>query len=135
MADSSRPIGARPLSPHLQVWRWHVTLAASILHRAAGVAIYAGILMLAGWAYALHAGAGAFAAYTGVLASTPGLVVLFLITLALLFHLANGVRHLVWDVGFGFATKTADATAWGAFAFALVANVGLWLALAASGKL
>jgi len=135
MADSSRPTGARPLSPHLQVWRWHVTLAASILHRAAGVAIYAGILMLAGWAFALHAGPQVFATYTSVLASAPGLVVLFLITLALLFHLANGVRHLVWDVGFGFAPKTADATAWGAFAFALVANAGLWLALAASGKL
>jgi len=135
MADSSRPIGVRPLSPHLQVWRWHVTLAASILHRAAGVAIYFGILILAGWVLALHAGVQAFAAYTGALASTPGLVVLFLITLALLFHLANGVRHLVWDVGFGFAPKTADATAWGAFAFALVANVGLWLALAASGKI
>jgi len=88
-----------------------------------------------GWAFALHAGPQVFATYTSVLASAPGLVVLFLITLALLFHLANGVRHLVWDVGFGFAPKTADATAWGAFAFALVANAGLWLALAASGKL
>lgn len=135
MADSSRPIGARPLSPHLQVWRWHVTLAASILHRVAGVAIYGGLLILTGWVFALNAGPGAFAAYAGALASPVGLVVLFLITLALLFHLANGVRHLFWDVGFGFRPTTADATAWGAFLFAAAANAALWFALLAGGKI
>jgi succinate dehydrogenase / fumarate reductase cytochrome b subunit len=64
-------------------------------------------------------------------ASTPGKVVLFLITLSLFFHLANGIRHLFWDAGAGLETATANRTAWAAFAFALVAAVALWVFLAA----
>ncbi|MGH7022427.1 MAG: succinate dehydrogenase, cytochrome b556 subunit [Caulobacteraceae bacterium] len=135
MAEILRPMGARPLSPNWQGWRWHVTMTASILHRLAGMAIYAGLLILMGWLIALRAGEAAFSAYAGVLASPIGLIVLFLITLALLFHLANGVRHFAWDLGFGFAPKTADATAWGAFAFAAVVNLLFWLLLAMRGSL
>jgi len=123
------------LSPHWQVWRPHITMAASILHRLAGLAIYFGMLILVGWIFALHAGAETFASYAGALHTPLGLIVLFLITLALLFHLANGVRHLAWDIGFGFAPKTADATAWSAFAFAAIVDLAFWFALAAGGRL
>lgn len=117
----------RPMSPHLQVWRWHVTMATSILHRATGMALYVGILVLAGWVVALASGPDAFDAYCALLGSPPGLVVLFGLTVAFLYHLANGVRHLVWDSGKGFEPKTADMTGWAAIAFGLVAGVLIWI--------
>jgi len=125
----------RPLSPHLQVWRWHVTMTASILHRATGVALYGGALILAGWALALVSGPDAYGDYMGALASIPGRVVLFGVTVSVFFHLANGVRHLFWDCGKGFDLRTADLTAWIALAFGFVAAVAVWAAAALSGAL
>jgi succinate dehydrogenase / fumarate reductase cytochrome b subunit len=126
MAEIPRLDQTRPLSPHMQIWRWHVTMAASILHRVTGVALWVGLLILVAWLYALAAGPVAFSAVAGALASLPGLAILFMVTLSLFFHLANGIRHLAWDLGFGFQLKTADATAWGAGLFALAANLGFW---------
>jgi succinate dehydrogenase / fumarate reductase cytochrome b subunit len=126
MADASPGERPRPLSPHVLHWRWHVTMAASILNRATGVALYAGWLILAGWALALASGPDAYGAYAGVLASLPGQVVLFGVALALFFHLAAGVRHLFWDFGKGFAPRRADTTAIFAFAFAVVAAIALF---------
>jgi len=117
----------RPMSPHLQVWRWHVTMATSILHRATGIALYVGVLLLAGWVVALASGAEAFDTYRALLGSPLGLVVLFGLTVAFLYHLANGVRHLFWDAGKGFEPKTADMTGWAAIAFGVVAAVLIWI--------
>jgi succinate dehydrogenase / fumarate reductase cytochrome b subunit len=117
----------RPMSPHLQVWRWHVTMLTSILHRGTGMALYVGALVLAGWAVALAAGPDAFNAYRALLACPLGLLVLFGLTVAFLYHLANGVRHLVWDAGKGFEPKTADMTGWAAIAFGVVAAVLIWI--------
>ena len=134
MAEGAPGVRERPLSPFVQVWRWHVTMAASILNRVAGVALYIGALMLAGWALALASGPDAYAGYMGLLVSIPGRLVLFGLTLALFFHLASGVRHLVWDFGRGFAPRSADATAWLAFGFALAASLAIWsVALAGGG--
>ena len=133
MTGETQP--ARPLSPHLQIWRWHITMAASIAHRASGVALYAGLLILAAWALALAADPIHFDRLTGALHSPVGLVVLFLITLAVFFHLANGVRHLVWDLGFGFRKQTADKTALAVIAIAIAATVLFWLRLSALGAL
>jgi succinate dehydrogenase / fumarate reductase cytochrome b subunit len=117
----------RPMSPHLQVWRWHVTMATSILHRATGMALYVGALVVAGWVVALASGPEAFDAYRALLGSPLGLVVLFGLTVSFLYHLANGVRHLVWDFGKGFEPKTADMTGWAAIAFGVVASVLIWI--------
>ena len=117
----------RPLSPHMSIWRWHVTMATSILHRATGVALYVGALIVAGWAVALASGPDAFDAYRALLGSPLGLFLLFGLTFSLFYHLANGVRHLVWDAGTGFDPKTADMTGWAAIAFAVVATVLIWL--------
>jgi succinate dehydrogenase / fumarate reductase cytochrome b subunit len=135
MVESSPAGRARPLSPHLQVWRWHITLAASILHRATGVALYVGLLILAGWGLALASGRGAYLAYTGVLASVPGRVILFGLTVSLFFHMANGVRHLAWDSGKGFSPASANATALASFGFAGGAAVAVWVILALNGAL
>ena len=123
----------RPLSPHLQVWRWHVTMLTSILHRASGVALYVGALIQAGWAVSLAAGPDAYAAYQGLLASPLGRVVLFGLTLAVTYHLANGVRHLTWDAGHGLDVKSANASAVAVIAFTIVASVALWIAAAMAG--
>jgi succinate dehydrogenase / fumarate reductase cytochrome b subunit len=123
----------RPLSPHWQIWRWHVTMAASILHRVTGLLLYLGLLVLAGWALALAEGRSAFGAYADWITSWPGLVLLFLVTLSAFFHLANGIRHLAWDLGFGFKVKTADSTAIIALVFSVVAAIGFWWRLAAYG--
>lgn len=134
MAEASPGVRPRPLSPFM-IWRWHVTMAASILHRAAGVGLYLGALILAGWAFALASGPDAYAAYKACLGSIPGKVVLFGITVAVFFHLANGVRHLAWDLGQGFQPKTANATAVIAYAFAIAAAALVWAAAFAMGAL
>jgi succinate dehydrogenase / fumarate reductase cytochrome b subunit len=121
-ADAKSP-RAKPLSPHLQVWRWHVTMAASIATRATGVALYVGVLIVAVGAATLAAGPDAYGVYIGLLGSPLGLLVLFGLTVSIFYHLAAGLRHLVFDSGKGFLPATANATAWAAFAFAAVASV------------
>ncbi len=117
----------RPMSPHLQVWRWHVTMATSILHRGTGMALYVGVLVLAGWIAALAGGADSYGGYMRLLGSPLGLLVLFGLTVSFLYHLANGVRHLFWDSGVGFEPKTADATGWATIVFGVVASVLIWV--------
>ena len=125
----------RPLSPHMSVWRWHVTMFTSIAHRVSGVGLYLAALIAAGWAVALASGPDIYAAYMALLGSPLGKVVLFAITLGLFYHLANGVRHLVWDFGYGFKVRTADSSAIVVIAFAITATVGLWLVAAMRGLL
>lgn len=92
----------RPLSPHLQVYRWGLHMVLSILHRATGVALGVGTLVLAWWLMALASGPDAFAQVQSCLSSWLGRLVLFGFTWALMLHLCNGIRHLVWDTGRGF---------------------------------
>lgn len=135
MTEASRGLRERPTSPHLQVWRWHVTMLTSILHRATGVALYGGALILAGWAVALAAGDGPYSVYMGLLASPLGRIVLFGMTLSVFYHLANGVRHLVWDAGEGFDIKTADFSSVVVIAFAVAASLGIWVIAFLTGAL
>ena len=116
----------RPLSPHLQVWRWHVTMAASIATRVSGVALYVGALIASAWALCLAGGAGPYATFMGVMGSPLGLLVLFGLAAAIFYHLAAGLRHLVWDSGSGFLPKTANATGAAAFAFGLLGAVAVF---------
>ena len=126
MTDASRTPRAKPLSPHLQVWRWHITMATSILHRATGCALYVGALIAAAWAVSLASGPQAYAAFKGLMGSWLGLFVMFGLTLSLFYHLANGVRHLVWDTGHGLDVKSANASAVVVFAFAVAATLAVW---------
>jgi succinate dehydrogenase / fumarate reductase, cytochrome b subunit len=117
---------ARPMSPHLSIWRWHLTMFCSILNRMTGVALYGGLLILAAWAVALSSGPHAYALVMGLLGSILGKLVLLGLTFSLLFHLAGGIRHLVWDAGYGYAPKTADMTGAAAIAFAVVGTAAVW---------
>ena len=135
MADASRGPRPRPTSPSVWIWRWHVTMVASIAHRASGVALYGGALILMLFAVSLASGPDGYAAFKGLMGSIPGKVVLFGLTMSAFYHMANGVRHLTWDAGAGFEPKTADMTAWVAFAFGLVMSVGVWVLAAMTGAL
>jgi len=114
------------MSPFISVWRWHITMATSILHRATGVALYVGALIAAAWAISLAQGPDAYANFKGVMGTPIGKLVMFGLTLSYFYHLANGVRHLAWDAGKGFEVKTADATAIVVFAFAAAATAAVW---------
>lgn len=135
MTDAARAPRERPLSPHLQVWRWHITMWTSILHRATGVALYAGALILTAWAVTLAAGPEAYATFKGLLGSPLGKLVMFGLTASAFYHLGNGVRHLFWDAGAGLDIKSANASAVAVFAFTVVATVAVWIIAAMTGAL
>lgn len=126
MADAAPRPRARPISPSVWTWRWHVTMAASILHRLAGAGLYLGALVLMAWALSLASGQSGYGVFVLLAGSLPGKVVLFGLTVCAFYHLANGVRHLAWDVGQGFDPQTATATAWLVIAVAILASVALW---------
>ena len=126
MTDAAGATRERPISPHLQVWRWHLTMFTSIAHRATGVALYVGALILAGWCVALASGPDAYDAYMTLLGSPLGKLVFFGLTVSVFYHLANGVRHLMWDAGAGLDKTTANFTAVVAIAFAVAASVTVW---------
>jgi len=92
----------RPLSPHLQVYRPQLTSVLSILHRATGVALSIGTLLIVYWLIAMAAGPEAYKHAQSVFGSMLGQLFMFLWTWALFYHLCNGIRHLFWDAGYGF---------------------------------
>jgi succinate dehydrogenase / fumarate reductase cytochrome b subunit len=94
-------LAPRPLSPHLQIYRWSWTMAMSIFHRITGGALYFGIALFAVWLVALASGPRAFEAVQGFFGSPLGILILFAYTWVLLHHMIGGVRHLVWDFGHG----------------------------------
>lgn len=90
---------ARPLSPHLEVYRFTLTMAMSIVHRITGVANYAGTLLLVAWLGAAALGEPYYGTLNGLLGSLPGQIVLFGYTWSLFHHMLGGVKHFVWDTG------------------------------------
>lgn len=99
--------GDRPLSPHLQIYAWQWTMALSILHRATGVGLAAGTLLMVWWLLALANGAESFDTIQMVIGSWIGRLCLLGWTWALFYHFCNGIRHLFWDIGMGFELDTA----------------------------
>jgi succinate dehydrogenase / fumarate reductase cytochrome b subunit len=123
----------RPLSPHLQIYRWYLTMALSIGHRVTGIGLALGLLLLTWWLLALASGPEAFAVVQAVMHSWIGVLVLFVYTFVLLYHLGNGIRHLVWDAGYGFDIEVAARSGIAVLAFAGAATVLVWLVLAIAG--
>lgn len=133
--SSGAPADPRPLSPHLQVWKFHLTMLASITHRATGVALYFGTVLIAAWLFSLSlpmTGAeppALFGFLQGLMTSVFGQIVLVLWSAVVLFHFANGIRHLLWDgPRIGFDPKTASAWSLFNFVFAAVGAIGIWFA-------
>jgi len=97
----------RPLSPHLTVYRWAYTMTLSVLHRVTGVALAASLLGLVVWLVGASLGADAYAALLPLVISLPAKLLLSLAVTALIYHFCNGLRHLAWDLGWGY--ERADA--------------------------
>ena len=120
----------RPMSPHLQVWRWHATMASSILHRATGIANYVGAVAIAIWFILLALGAeGAVAfLFEGWMAwgTRFGLIAL---TYSVSYHWLNGLRHLFWDIGKGFDPKGSNRRSVMILLGAVIPTALLWLNL------
>ena len=117
----------RPLSPHLQIYRWQITSVLSILHRWTGLVLALGTLLLVYWLIAAAMGPTEFAAAQACLGSFLGRLLLFGWTLALFYHLANGIRHLFWDMGLGFELKTVTISGWLVLIATLVLTAVAWI--------
>jgi succinate dehydrogenase cytochrome b subunit len=116
----------RPLSPHLSVYRWPVTMTVSILHRITGVAMSIGLVVLTGWLVRAAAGPEQYQQIRVALGSPPGQILLVVASFAFFLHFGNGIRHLVWDLGFGFEKRQANASAWFVVVLAVVLTVLFW---------
>jgi succinate dehydrogenase / fumarate reductase cytochrome b subunit len=117
----------RPLSPHLQIYRWTLTMAMSILHRATGVALALGTLMVIWMLLAAASGEAAFALFQSFNASLLGQVMLFGWTVSLFYHMGNGMRHLFWDIGKGYEIPTAYRSGYAVLAFTALLTGIIWL--------
>ncbi|MBJ90520.1 MAG: succinate dehydrogenase, cytochrome b556 subunit [Woeseia sp.] len=110
-----------PLSPHLTIYRWPITMILSILHRATGLALSFGLLVFAIWLGAAVLDSAAHDKVKVVLGSTIGQLFIFGCCLSFFFHLSNGIRHLIWDAGYMFEKRQANVSSW----FVLVMTVFL----------
>jgi succinate dehydrogenase / fumarate reductase, cytochrome b subunit len=124
--NSEGKLVSRPLSPHLQVYRWPVSMALSILHRVTGVALGIGTLLLTWWLVAAASSEDAFGRAQWFMGSAFGLLLLFGWSVALIFHFFSGIRHLVMDAGIGFGSPVYTITGWGVIIAAGVCTVLLW---------
>ncbi len=117
----------RPLSPHISVYRWQLTSVMSILHRISGVVLGGGALLLTWWLVAAVEGAEEFARVQAIIGSWFGRLVLLGFSLALFYHLCNGIRHLVWDLGYGFELNTVYRSGWTVVVATLALTLLSWL--------
>src|ERR1700751_5046903 len=102
----------RPLSPHLQVYRWQLTSVLSILHRAAGVVLSGGAILLVWWLVPAASRAEAYGGGADFLGSWFGLLLRFGCTVSLFYQLCNGIRHLFCDTGHGLGLKSTYLGGW-----------------------
>ncbi|HEX3535340.1 MAG TPA: succinate dehydrogenase, cytochrome b556 subunit [Stellaceae bacterium] len=120
------PSDPRPISPHLQVYRWQLTSVLSILHRATGVGLSIGAVLLVWWLVAGAAGPGPYGTFVNFIGSWFGLLLLFGWSVSLFYHLCNGIRHLWWDTGHGLELNAVYASGWTVLAATAVLTVLGW---------
>ena len=118
----------RPISPHLQIYRWQLPMTLSILHRAAGVALSAGAILLVWWLVSAASGPDAYEGVADFLGSWLGLLMLFGWTVSLFYHLCNGIRHLVWDTGHALDLKSIYLGGWLVVGGTALLTVIAWIA-------
>lgn len=110
----------RPLSPHLQIYRHQITSVLSIMHRITGMLLCLGAVLLVAWIATTAAGPDWHACFFRFIDSIFGRVILLGLVFSLLFHLSNGIRHLVWDMGYGFDLGTTTVTGWTVVAISIL---------------
>lgn len=124
----------RPLSPHLSIYRWPITMTLSILHRMTGVGLSVGLVVLVIWLESIAFGEPGYGTVIDWMDSPLGNLLMLGWTFAFFFHLSNGVRHLFWDVGMGFEKGQANASAWIVIVVSVVLTVIFWLSVAGSSS-
>lgn len=123
----------RPLSPHLQVYSWQVQMVTSVLHRATGIILVLGSLLVVWALLALAGGADHWATFRAFARSPLGFLILFGWSWALAFHLINGIRHLMQDAGIGFDVGEIIRNSWISVIGSLVLTALIWLAAMMQG--
>jgi succinate dehydrogenase / fumarate reductase cytochrome b subunit len=118
-------MASRPLSPHVFIYRFAYTMALSILHRATGVLLSLGLLLLIGWLLALALGPAQYAAFAAFAASWPVKLALALLLASFCYHFANGIRHLFWDLGWGMERRQARQSARAVVVLVVLATAAL----------
>ena len=116
-----------PLSPHLQIYRWHISSLLSITHRIAGVINLLALILIFFWLTALSFGENSYELFLLIINSFFGKFILIGFTWSMSFHLLSGIRHLVWDLGYGFEIKTANISGIIVIITSLVVTVIFWL--------
>ncbi|MAP18918.1 MAG: succinate dehydrogenase, cytochrome b556 subunit [Aurantimonas coralicida] len=124
---------ARPLSPHLSIYRFRPTMAMSILHRITGSALYVGTLLFVWWLVAAASGPEAFSYASAFFGSIIGRIILFGYTWALLHHMFGGIRHLIWDTGIGLSKETSTKLAQATLVASLALTLILWVGIVVFG--
>lgn len=119
----------RPISPHLQIYRWQITNTLSILHRLTGIGLCFTLVSLVVWLGCLAYGVVAYEIFMGLFKSVLGQIGLLLSLFAFFYHLGNGVRHLAWDAGYGFTIKQTTVTGWLVVFFAVLSTLFTWIAI------
>ncbi|MBX9820712.1 succinate dehydrogenase, cytochrome b556 subunit [Afipia birgiae] len=116
----------RPLSPFM-TYRWTLTMAMSIVHRITGIALYVGTLLMAWWLIATASGPGAYANIQGFTSSWIGRIVVFGYTWALLHHMLSGIRHFIWDLGYGFGPSEREWLTRAALIGSITLTILVWV--------
>lgn len=116
----------KPLSPHIQIYRWEVTMLISILHRASGIAMVIGAGFVVWMLLALAMGPAAYECFHKFITSPLGTLMLLGWTVAIFLHMANGVRHLFFDVGHGYAIPTARRSSYAVMIFTALMTLVVW---------
>nr|CAD6620512.1 succinate dehydrogenase, cytochrome b556 subunit [Rhizobium sp. Khangiran2] len=117
----------RPLSPHLQVYRFIPTMAMSIMHRITGAALYFGMILIAAWLVAAASGEESFNQANALFGSLVGQIILFGFSWALLHHLLGGLRHIMWDLGYGFEKEFSTKLAKANLAASIALTILVWI--------
>jgi succinate dehydrogenase / fumarate reductase cytochrome b subunit len=117
----------RPLSPHLQIYKWPLSMATSIMHRFSGIWLSIGSAALVFWLICAALGPDTYAIAQGFFGSGWGIALLMLWALAFFFHLCNGIRHLFWDAGLGFTLPVAFRTGLAAIVIGAILAIVTWI--------
>ena len=131
MADNPQKptASARPLSPHMTIYRWPVTMMTSITHRITGVGLSLGAVILAWWLVCISNGPEGWQSFHAIWDTPLGLLLLFGLTWSLVYHFLSGVRHLAWDLGYGFDKREAERNSVIIFALSILGALAIFAAV------
>ena len=116
-----------PLSPHLQIYRWHISSLLSITHRISGVVNLLGLILIFFWLLFLSLGESNYELFLLIINGFFGKLILIGFTWSMSFHILSGIRHLAWDFGYGFEIKTANISGIIVIIFSLLLTILFWL--------